>query len=113
MKSAVAATAILIASFAGTALGMTLMALTPQERLPVGFRLEDAARFLLMQASLTAVGALIVWRRPANRIGWLLSAAALRSAGQSLGPGNATRALLGGGSLSRLEQGGRREQPAD
>jgi hypothetical protein len=102
MRSALAATAILLTGVAGTAAGMTLMALSP-EPLPVGFRFEDSARFLLMQASLTFVGALLVWRRPQNRIGWLLSAAALLSAGQYVGAGYATYGLLGGGSLPRAD----------
>ncbi|OLC52643.1 MAG: hypothetical protein AUH85_16560 [Chloroflexi bacterium 13_1_40CM_4_68_4] len=66
MKSGMVATAIFIVSFAGTTACLALIALTPHERQPVGLRFEDVARFLPMQASLTIVGALIVWRRSRN-----------------------------------------------
>jgi hypothetical protein len=97
-KSAIAAAAVVVFSVATTATGIALTALIPPERLQVGFRVEDAARFLFMQVSLTAVGVLIVWRRPENRIGWLLSVAALLSGTQYLGAGYAVYGLLGDGA---------------
>jgi hypothetical protein len=100
-KSAIAAAAVVVFSVATTATGIALTAVIPPERLQVGFRVEDAARFLFMQVSLTAVGVLIVWRRPENRIGWLLSVATLLSGGQYLGAGYAVYGLLGSATLPR------------
>jgi hypothetical protein len=94
MKSGFAAATILLCSVAATATGLALMALTPQERVPAGMRVEDAAVHLLLQASLTLVGVLVVWRRSGNRVGWLLSAAALVSAAQYLFAGYSVYGLL-------------------
>jgi hypothetical protein len=94
MRSGFAAAAILLCSVAATATGLGLMAVTPQERVPAGMRVEDAAVHLLLQASLTLVGVLVVWRRPGNRVGWLLSAGALLSAAQFLFAGYSVFGLL-------------------
>jgi hypothetical protein len=95
MKSGFAAAAILLCSVGATATGLALTALTPQERVPAGMRVEDAAVHLLLQASLTLVGVLVVWRRPGNRVGMLLSAGALLSAAQYLFAGYSVYGLLG------------------
>jgi hypothetical protein len=103
MKSAVAAIVILLLSLAGTAACLTLIAMTPHERIPIGLRLEDVARFLPMQTSFTVVGALIVWRRPRNRIGWFLSAGAVLSAAQLFAAGYAVYGVFGDAELPRPE----------
>jgi len=101
MSSGIAAAAIVITSVAGTATGLTLNALTPQEGVPAGLRFEDIAVHLLLQASLTFVGALIVWRRPEHRIGWFLSAAAVVSAVLYLAGGYCVYGLIGHAPLPR------------
>lgn len=101
MRSGIAAAAIAVTSAAGTATGLTLNALTPQERVPAGLRFEDVAVHMLLQASLTLVGALIVWRRPENRIGWFLSAAALLSAALYLSAGYCVYGLFGAAPVPR------------
>lgn len=103
MRSAVAAGAVFLASAAGTVGCLALIALTPRERVPVGLRVEDVARFVVLQASLTLVGALIVWRRPGNRVGWFLSAAAVCSAVQLFAAGYAVHGILGDAALPRAE----------
>jgi hypothetical protein len=103
MKSAIAAAAIVLVSAAGTATGLTLNVLTPQDQVPAGLRFEDIAVHLLLQASLTFVGALIVWRRPENRIGWFLSAAAVVSAVLYLVAGYCVYGLIGHAPLPRPE----------
>ena len=101
MSRGIAAAAIVLASVAGTAAGLTLNALTPQEGLPPGLRFEDIAVHLILQASLTFVGALIVWRRPENRIGWFLSAAAVISAVLYLVGGYTVYGLIGHAPVPR------------
>ena len=103
MRSTVAAAAVLITSFTGTVACVALIALTPNERIPLGLRLEDVARFLPMQASLTVVGTLILWRRPENRVGWLLSTAAALSAVQLFAAGYAVHGVFGDTSLPHPE----------
>ena len=103
MKNAVAAASILVASVAGTAACIAFVALTPHERIPVGLRVQDVSRFLAMQVSLTVVGALIVWRRPHNRVGWFLSAAAVLSAAQLFAAGYAVHGVFGDTPLPRPE----------
>ena len=97
------AAAISVASFVSTGACLALIALTPHERQPVGLRFEDIARFLPMQASLTVVGALIVWRRPRNRVGWLLSAAAVISSAQLFAAGYAVHGVFGDTNLPRAD----------
>ena len=46
-----AAAAVVLISAAGTATGLTLNALTPQERVPAGLRVEDVVVRMLLQAS--------------------------------------------------------------
>lgn len=95
MRSRVAAAAVVLISAAGTATGLTLNVLTPQELVPAGLRFEDIAVHLLLQASLTFVCALIVWRRPENRIGWFLAAATVLSAVLYLVGGYSVYGLIG------------------
>src|SRR5207245_5014433 len=68
-----------------------------------GLRFEDVARFLPMQASLTIVGALIVWRCPLNRVGWLLSAAGLISSAHLFAGGYAVQGVFGDTPLPRAD----------
>src|SRR2546428_6108576 len=103
MKSGMVATAIFIVSFAGTTACLALIALTPHERQPVGLRFEDVARFLPMQASLTIVGALIVWRRSRNRVAWLLSAAPVTSSAHLFAAGYAVHGVFSDTSLPRAD----------
>ncbi|HEY6201632.1 MAG TPA: hypothetical protein VI056_01190 [Candidatus Limnocylindria bacterium] len=103
MKSGIAAAAIVLISAGGTATGLTLNALTPQDLVPAGLRFEDIAVHLLLQASLTSVGALIVWRRTENRIGWFLSAAAVVSAVLYLVSGYTVYGLIGHAPVPRPE----------
>jgi len=62
-----------LASLVAMAIGSALIATTPSERVPVGFRLEDLFSYLLLPLSSTTVGALVAWRRPHNAVGWLLA----------------------------------------
>ena len=103
MRSAFAAIAVLLLSLAGTVACIALITLTPYARIPIGLRLEDVARFLPMQMSFTVVGALIVWRRPRNRIGWLLSVGAVLSATQLFAAGYAVNGIFGDLALPRPE----------
>jgi hypothetical protein len=63
-----------------TIAGLILIALTPRQAVPFGQRFEEVLPYLVLQAALACVGALLVWRRPQNIIGWLLGATGLVSA---------------------------------
>lgn len=56
-----------------TLIGFLLVALTPAESTPTGFRLGELLGYLVLQGAMSGVGALLTWRRPENLIGWLLS----------------------------------------
>ncbi|MDP9276002.1 MAG: hypothetical protein M3O99_10475 [Chloroflexota bacterium] len=77
-----------------TTTGIALVAVTPSDRIPVGFRLGDVVTYLTMPASLSIVGWLIAVRRPSNPIGWALSCAGAVIAAQFLAGGYAVRALF-------------------
>jgi hypothetical protein len=103
-KSAIAA-ALTIWSVVATAIGIAMVALTPPDRIPLGFRLGDVISYLTMPASLSIVGWLIAVRRPSNPIGWALALAGAASALQFLAGGYAVRALfaatpLAGGDIA-------------
>ncbi len=80
MTGRIAGGLIFAVTSAATTFGLIFIFLAPYEHLPAGLRPEDVARFVPLQISLTAVAALIVWRRPENRIGWFLSLAAIGNA---------------------------------
>lgn len=77
-----------------TVIGLALLAATPAERVPVGFRLEDALSYLLLPLSSATVGAVVAWRRPHNAVGWLLAAVGWISSWQYLVAGYAVHGLF-------------------
>lgn len=79
-----------------TIIGVAFLLVTPPDRLPAGLRREQLVGYLLLQTSLVVVGALLSLRRPGNLIGWLLTSAALASAGQFLSAGYAVYGLFQG-----------------
>jgi hypothetical protein len=68
------------ASATAALVGMLLIAAVPPEIVPVGYRLVEMMPFLALQIAFTAVGALLVVRRPENLIGTLLCGTSLVSA---------------------------------
>ncbi len=62
-----------IVTMAAIALGLILLAQVPVERAPAGATLADALPILPLTLSSAAVGLLIGWHRPGNRMGRLLS----------------------------------------
>ena len=92
--SAIAAIALSIWTFVAAGTGTAMVALTPPDQIPSGFRLEDVVKYLSMPVSLSIVGLLITLRRPGNPIGWALTLAGAASALQFLAAGCAVRALF-------------------
>jgi hypothetical protein len=89
-----AAIALSTWTFVTAGAGTAMVALTPPDQIPSGFRLEDVVKYLTMPVSLSIVGFLITVRRPRNPIGWALSLAGAASALQFLAGGYAVRALF-------------------
>jgi hypothetical protein len=75
--------------------GTALIAATPSDRVPVGFRVEDALSYMLLPLSAATVGAVVAWRRPRNPIGWLVAALGWISCWQCLTVGYAIEGLFG------------------
>lgn len=98
--SAVAAVGLSVWTFVAAGTGMAMIALTPPDQIPSGFRLEDAAKYLSMPVSLSIVGLLIAVRRPGNPIGWALTLAGAATALQFLAAGYAVQALFAPTRLS-------------
>ena len=92
-----------LVSLIAIVIGLALVATTPPERVPVGFRIEDALSYLFMPLASTTVGAVVAWRRPRNPIGWLLAALGWISSWQYLTAGYAVRGLFGDASLPFAE----------
>ena len=69
------------------AVGLTLIAVVPGGRTPEGANLGDALPVLPQPLTAAAVGALICWQRPGNRVGMLLSLIGLITATQYLAAG--------------------------
>jgi hypothetical protein len=86
----------LIASVVMTVTGLFLIAVTPREAVPYGFRLDELVGYLVLQTALSGVGVLLAWRRPENTVGWLLSGAAVASAFQYLTAGYAIYGIYSG-----------------
>jgi hypothetical protein len=82
-------------SIIATGIGIGLVASTPPDRVPVGFRVEDAYSYLLGPLSAVTVGAVVTWRRPQNPVGWLLAADGWISSWQYLTVGYAVHGLFG------------------
>jgi hypothetical protein len=82
-------------SIIATGIGLALVALTPPDRVPVGFRFEDALSYLLQPLAAVTVGAIVAWRRPENPVGWLLAAVGWISSWQYLTVGYAIYGLFG------------------
>ena len=82
-------------SIIATGIGLALVALTPPDRVPVGFRFEDALSYLLQPLAAVTVGAIVTWRRPENPVGWLLAAVGWISSWQYLTVGYAIYGLFG------------------
>jgi hypothetical protein len=85
-----------VASAFMTVAGLALIALTPRGDVPLGFRFEELLPYLVLQAALSGVGALLAWRRPRNVIGWLLSGAGLVTGIEELTAGYAIYGLSSG-----------------
>jgi hypothetical protein len=103
--SSIGAIALAVWSVVATVTGLALVAVTPAEGIPSGFRLENIATYLTMPASLATVGTIIALRRPSNLIGWSLTLAGALAALQYLTGGYAVRASfaptpLPGGDLA-------------
>lgn len=77
------------------AIGITLIAATPPDRVPVGFRVEDAFSYMLLPVSAATVGAIVAWRRPHNPVGWLVAALGWMSCWQCVTVGYAIQGLFG------------------
>jgi hypothetical protein len=91
---------LLLAVLAGvvmTAIGVAMNALTPRSAAAVGYRLEEIAPFVVLQASYIAVAAILAWRRPAHTVSWLLAIFAVHLGTQFLLAGYAAYGLLGPG----------------
>jgi len=82
-------------SIIATVTGIALIAATPHDRVPVGFRVEDALSYLLLPLSAATIGAVVAWRRPQNAVGWLLAALGWISCWQCLTVGYAIQGLFG------------------
>jgi hypothetical protein len=63
-----------------TIAGFILIALTPRGAVPLGSRPEELAFYIVLQAALAGMGALLALRQPRNVIGWLLSIAGVVTA---------------------------------
>jgi hypothetical protein len=85
-----------LVSAAGTLIGLALVLRTPFEAIPIGYRPAELLPFVALQVAFTAVGALLVWRRPENLIGRLLCGHAVTSAAVLLLAGQVVRALAEG-----------------
>ena len=88
-----------IASMAMIAVGITLLVLVPEGRAPAGATLGDALPVLPLPLVAAAVGVLIGWQRPGNRIGALLSLLGLLPAFEFLMGGYAAFGLFSGHPL--------------
>jgi hypothetical protein len=86
----------LVASAVMTVAGLFLVAVTPREAVPYGFRLDELVGYLVLQTALSGVGVLLAWRRPENTIGWLLSGAAVVTAFQYITAGYAIYGIYSG-----------------
>jgi hypothetical protein len=93
-SSAIAAIGLSTWTFVAAGTGTAMIALTPPDQIPSGFRLEDTVKYLSMPVSLSIVGLLIAVRRPGNPIGWALTLAGAASALQFLAAGYAVQALF-------------------
>src|SRR5437870_12499622 len=83
-----------ILSMAILAVALALVWVVPPGRAPSGATIGDALPILPLPLSAAAVGALIGWQRPGNRIGRLLSLLGLASALQFLAVGYAIFGLF-------------------
>jgi hypothetical protein len=86
--------AIAAAIVAMTAAGLYLIFVTPRTALPVGYRLEEFAIYVLIQASFGVVGSVLAIRRSRNPLGWLFLATALTSAWLQMSAGYAINAIV-------------------
>jgi hypothetical protein len=94
------ALATVLASAAATVVAMLLIFRTPPEVIPVGYRPAEMLPFVALQIAFTAVGALLVWRRPENLIGRLFCGQALTIAGVLLLAGLVVQAISAGEAAS-------------
>ena len=92
-----------VVSLIGSAIGIALIMTTSPERVPIGFRTQDALSYVLLPLASATVGAVVVWRRPHNAIGWLLAAAGWISSWQYLTAGYAIHGLFGEARLPMAE----------
>ena len=85
-----------LVSSAAMLVALLLILQAPPEAIPVGYRPVEMLPFVALQVAFTAVGALLVRRRPENRIGRLLCGQALTSAALFLLAGLLVQALAAG-----------------
>ena len=71
------ALATVLVSAAATVVALVLIVRSPPEAVPAGYRPAEMLPFVTLQVAFTAVGALLVWRRPENLIGRLFCGQAL------------------------------------
>ena len=79
-----------------TLIALMLIAAVPVEMVPVGYRIPEMLPFVALQVAFTVVGAVLVLRRPENRVGQLLCGTALVSSVLILTSGVAVHALASG-----------------
>ncbi len=81
-------------------LGLVLIVRAPAEVLQVGFRTVDMVPFVVLQFAFTGVGSLLAWRRPENRVGWMLCGTAMVAAALFLMAGLTAHGISTGDTLA-------------
>lgn len=83
--------------------GLVLLVATPRPKIPLGSRPEETVGYIAMQLTFAVVAALLMWRRPDNRIGWALAGVALMSSVEFATSGYGLYALYGRPALPFAE----------
>jgi len=78
---------------------LVLLARTPRDEIPFGSRPEETLPYFAMQLAFAIVGAVVLWRRPRNSIGWAFTAVAFASSVEFAGTGYGLYALHGPAGL--------------
>ena len=94
------ALATVLASLAVALFGLVLIIGARADIVPVGFRTADMLPFVILQFAFTGVGFLLAWRRPENRVGWMLCGTAIVSAALFLNAGLTAQAISTGDTLA-------------
>jgi hypothetical protein len=90
------ALATAVVSLTVVPLGLFWIVRAPAEIAPVGFRTADMAPFVIFQLAYAGVGCMLAWRRPENRIGWMLCATAIVSSALFVTAGLTVNAISAG-----------------